>query len=452
MSTRTASTMSRIPHADLWLLGTASFFSRVQWIVPFYYHADSRANEAIFLSLAISLLVILAGYALACVINPRIFAFLARSAVLGAFLFLLWIQLRHDLITASDMSVAMRMLVVSVCLVLATLGASRLVPIWPRLRAALLAATVIGTASVFAMVAIFANRIEIFGEAGAHHRPVVVLLLDEMSGGTAHDMVAELKRRQLQVESWEVPSIGQNTLDVIPAIFSGSALPGARPCTSTAICGHSRVVDFARMSVARDDVDIVGAYHRYCVIHGLRHCVNPEVGSEVPLLIAFFCALPVRDLFSTYFDCPGYDALSHDYFVAAKRELYAAPFWSRGGLLYAHLLIPHPPGAGGELRLADAYAANLERAGRVVSGVADRFDQTPFSDDFSLVIVSDHHLRSEMWCTKQPYASHDCDLPAAMRSAGVPFIIATRGGAVAHRVPSSNVDLLPIVIELSRPR
>ena len=81
--------------------------------------------------------------------------------------------------------------------------------------------------------------------------------------------------------------------------------------------------------------------------------------------------------------------------------------------------------------------------------VVDRLEQT-FSDNFVLIVTSDHHLRSNYWCENEPYASHDCDLPEAMRSAGVPFIIASRGAVATHAVPRTNADLLPITAELSR--
>lgn len=444
----------RFPHGDLWVFGIVFFLSRVPWIVGFYYHADPRATASIFISLVMSLLLVLAGYASACVIRPRTFAFLSRTALLAIFLFLLWVQFRHFLISNVVLNAYARVLVASVGLALAALVAARLGAIWPRLRAALLAATLIGTLSVFVVVSVLAPHIHLLRDAGPRHRPVIVLLLDELSAGADQDIVAALRRHGLQVESSEVPSIGHDTIDVIPAMFSGFALPGARPCTSSAVCGQNRVVDFARIDVVRDDVDIVGAYHRYCAIQGLRHCVNQERDFAEPLLTTFVCALPLRNLFGAELGCDraGYDTLGAEFIHGVEEELFRAPFWSRGGLLYAHLLTPHPPSSSGELRLADAYAANLERAEALVSRVVDRLDRAPFGDDFTLVITSDHHLRSELWCKNEPYASHECVLPAPMRTAGVPFIIATRGAAVAHSVPRSNIDLLPIVVELSRAR
>ena len=306
---------------------------------------------------------------------------------------------------------------------------------------------------MFALAAILAPHIELLADSQLHHRPVVVILLDEFSAGSSQDLEVALAGRELQVESWAVPSIGRNTLDAIPAIFSGARLLSARPCTRTAVCGRSRVVDFARMRVARDDVDIVGTYHRYCAIKGLRSCLSTQ-GDDLPPFRSFLCALPFRRLMEAQLGCnrKGYAEFGLEVATVVGRELMAAPFWTQGGLLYAHLIAPHPPSSSGETRLADAYAANLVQTRDLVLKVVDRLERTPFREDFTMVITSDHHLRSEVWCATEPYASHDCELPAAMRSAAVPFIVATRGAAIAHRAPRSNVDLLPIAVELARPR
>jgi hypothetical protein len=135
-----------------------------------------------------------------------------------------------------------------------------------------------------------------------------------------------------------------------------------------------------------------------------------------------------------------------------ERDLFGAPFWSKGGLLYVHLLLPHPPSVSGETQLADAYAANVARAKELVFDVLGRLGQGPSRDDFALVITSDHHLRSEVWCKVEPYVRHDCQLPAEMLTAEIPFIVANRGAGPLEQVPHSNADLLAVVAELSRPR
>ena len=206
--------------------------------------------------------------------------------------------------------------------------------------------------------------------------------------------------------------------------------------------------------VSRRDVDMIGVFHPYCAIEGLRHCVIPQSGHDAPVLTSFLCEFPLQFMLGAQLGCNRGDITLRgvESSLAATRALFEAPFWKQGGLLYAHLLTPHPPSVSQELRLADAYAANLERARELVLRVVDSLDSAPFRDDYTLVVTSDHHLRSEFWCKAEPYSTHGCELPEAMRTVEVPFIIATRGAAVKHAVPRSNTDLLPIVAEVSRKR
>jgi hypothetical protein len=453
VSASTDGTMRRLPHLDLWTLGAVFFLSRLHWIMAQYYLADVRGSQAILVSLLASLLLVLGSYILVKLVGQRSSSYLARAAVLAMFMYFVEVQVRLQVGPSRGLSLPWQVAIGVLGLLLATIGAARLAAVWPRLRLALLVAATIATTSVFALAAILAPHIELLADSHPNHRPVIVFLLDEFSAASSQDLVAALAGRELRVESWAVPSIGRNTLDAIPAIFTGGKLLSARPCTSTAVCGRGRVVDFARMKVTRNDVDIVGTYHRYCSIEGLRFCVGTQ-GDDLPPLRSFLCALPSRVLMESRIGCnrKGYAEFGLDVSTVVDRELMAAPFWRQGGLLYAHLIAPHPPGESGEARLADAYAANLVRTRELMLKVIDRLERAPFHEDFTLVITSDHHLRSEIWCAIEPYASHDCELPESMRGAAVPFIVATRGAPVAHRAPTSNADLMPIVVELARAR
>jgi hypothetical protein len=446
-------TARRWPHADLWTLGAVFFLSRLHWILAQFYIADDRGTQAVLVSLIASLLLVLGAYVLARLVGQRTSAYVARVLVLAVFMYFAEVQIRLQIGPSRGLSLPWQAGITLVCVVLATWGAAWLAAVWPRFRMALLVTAVIATTSVFALAAMLAPHIELFGDGQAPHRPVVALLLDEFSSGSSQDLTAALADRGLHVQSWAVPSVGRNTLDAIPAIWSGSRLPSARPCTNTAVCGRNRVVDFARMSVARTDVDIVGTYHRYCAIGGLRSCVEIP-GDDLPPLRSFLCALPARLLMEAHLGCnrKGYAEFGLDVSGVVDRELMEAPFWTRGGLLYVHLIAPHPPSISGEPRLADAYAANLARTRDLVLKIVDQLKRAPFGNDFTLVITSDHHLRSEVWCAIQPYASHDCQLPASMRTPGVPFIVATQGAPIAHRVPASNADLIPVVVELAKAR
>ncbi|HEU5137315.1 MAG TPA: hypothetical protein VFU13_19350 [Steroidobacteraceae bacterium] len=442
------------PHLDAWALGILFFLSRVNWVVSQNYHGSANATGAIYVSLAASLMVVLAGYGLAALAGRRFAAVALRTAVLVMWLFVVAVTFRHLTSPTGLIDGFWQAFIAVAALAFAVLGAVTLAPVWRRLRAALLAAALISAISPFVLVAILAPRIELLADSGAHRRPVLVLLLDEFSAGAAHDAGVELGRMQLNVATWAVPSIGRNTIDVIPALFSGKALEEASTCTASAVCGRGTAVDFARMRVLRDDVDIAGFYHRYCDIRGLRSCVGSYQRVERSAPVAFLCALPPRRVFAMLLDCgqPMADVTQIDPVTEAGQVIDGAPFWDRGGIFYVHLLLPHLPSFSGELRLVDAYAANVERASRLIRHVVENFDRSPMRDDYTLIITSDHSLRVDYWCQRQPYASHDCEVPATMRTPDVPFIVASRGPPVSHRVPRSNLDLLPIVAEIAGPR
>jgi hypothetical protein len=446
---------SRVPIADVWAIGILFLLSRLAWVISYFYYSDERATAFAALTCLAALLVGLAGYAFLRLVSPSMVGLLARALVLAIFLYVVALQLRPIVARGVVLSMYSQFAIAAAGLALAGLSAARVGRVWQRVRTALIATALIGTISSYLFAALFAPRIELLGNSGALHRPVVVLLLDEFSAGAARDLTDDLAKRGLHVDARAVPSIGTNTIDAIPTMLSGIALLDARPCTHSAVCGRGRVLDFARLGVARDDVDIVGVYHRYCAIRGLRQCVIPTRGLEGSILGPFLCGLPLHLLIGAQLECdrPGYSPRNAAAIAAATRgALLGAPFWSRGGLLYAHVLEPHPPSPGGERRLADAYAANLARARTLVQAVVDRLERSPFRDDFSLVITSDHHLRSEYWCTVEPYATGDCTLPESWSGPNVPFIVATRGPPIAHRAPRSNADLLPIVVELSKAR
>jgi hypothetical protein len=338
-------------------------------------------------------------------------------------------------------------------LAVAALGARWFAGVWPRLRLALLTATVIALLSPFALVALFAPHTTLFSDGAPRQRPVVVLLLDEFSAGSAQDLLTEIDARGFDVKSWKFRSIGVNTIDAIPAIFTGRPLMDARPCTTSAICGRTRVVDFGRMHAGRDDVDVVGIYHPYCAIGGLRYCLNQDSDRELPLVRTFLCSLPLRLFMDRYLECPkrGYASPGARSATDMESKLFAAPFWSKGGLLFAHLILPHPPSFSGEERLAEAYAANIARANKLVFDVLDRLDHGPHGGDYALVITSDHPLRSSTWCKVEPFSRYDCDLPAAMEDANVPFIVVNRGTQATYPEPRSNADLLAVAAGLSGP-
>ena len=66
-------------------------------------------------------------------------------------------------------------------------------------------------------------------------------------------------------------------------------------------------------------------------------------------------------------------------------------------MLFAHVPLPHPAAPDPDQGLEAHYAANLDRAARLIGQMAERL-QRDWSGSFSLVVFSDHPLRPEMWC------------------------------------------------------
>jgi hypothetical protein len=104
-------------------------------------------------------------------------------------------------------------------------------------------------------------------------------------------------------------------------------------------------------------------------------------------------------------------------------EVDAAPFWREGGMLFAHLPMPHPPGRTVGEPLQVHYAANLSRAAGFVEALGRRARER-FGDDVRIVVFSDHGLRFRHACASPLYARLPCDIPLAYRDDRVPVIVA----------------------------
>ena len=242
------------------------FLSRMHWIIALYYYSDQRASALMMVSIVFSLLAVAMGYGITSCTEPRTAAFIGRLAVLAAFLYFVAIQIRQVLIPGVELAAGWQAAIGFIGLSLATMGAMRMVDVWSRLRAAMVTAALIAISSVFGLVAVLAPHIELFAGTEGPHRPVVVLLFDEFSAGSAQPLAAALGRRQMNVESWEVPSIGRNTIDAIPGIFSGASLPALVParvrlCAGTVAWWISRACGYCETTSISSE-----CHHRYCAI------------------------------------------------------------------------------------------------------------------------------------------------------------------------------------------
>lgn len=252
----------------------------------------------------------------------------------------------------------------------------------------------------------------------------IVLLLDELSASAAGPIVDQLRQSDLQVSETAISTSGKNTINVIPAIWMRANFDQSVTCGLTQLCSGITVLDFARIKASSDDVDIVGFYHRYCSIKGLRSCYFGRIPS-IPTHTDMFC------------DFPGVAALGmlgceqaqpdRNSFITLRDELQnamlEAPFWAKGGILYAHLLSPHPLMGIPLKTLSEEYADNIQSSASLVRNVAQKA-RSRFGNNFRIIIFSDHPLRTEIWCRDKTYVRLTCKPDQLQLSAEVPLIIA----------------------------
>lgn len=253
----------------------------------------------------------------------------------------------------------------------------------------------------------------------------IVLLLDELSASAAGPVVDQLKDAGLHVTSTSIDPAGKNTINVIPAIWTRSNFDQSAPCGPTQLCSAGHVLDFAKVRASSENIDIVGFFHRYCSIQGLRSCSfapfpTKTAGTELA------CSLPGINRLS-YLGCDEKTATRASFISLRdnmQNKLLKAPFWKKGGLMYAHLLVPHPLLGDPLKSLSDEYTDNIANGAQLVKLVAQKA-KFVFGNDFRIIVFSDHPLRPEIWCTDKKYIAFGCKPNAAQISNQVPLIIAT---------------------------
>lgn len=274
----------------------------------------------------------------------------------------------------------------------------------------------------------------------------IFLLLDEMGYEAAAPLAADLRKAGLEVRFEPRPAAGENTMNAIPALFAGTLFPRVRPCGLSSLCSGFTSLDFSRIRVMRPDVFVTGLLVPYCDIEGLRSCFQlplpHEFGSAYRSLAVFYwrrLGLTLPEALKPPVDPPGIVGHLLDMQV---QYIDRSAFWNEGGVLYAHLPIPHPPGRNGAGTLDADYADNLQEARIKVRDWSARAARR-FGRDFSIVITSDHPLRS-YWCSSGLYPGAACQTRAAFQSAQVPIIVASPG-SVSTRPIASIADVFGVL-------
>ncbi len=232
----------------------------------------------------------------------------------------------------------------------------------------------------------------------------IVFLLDELNARNSTPIIEVLRRQGLQVAIKAVPSIGDSTARVLPSMFTGQLFHDARPCGLKTICSANQALDFSRISATRPDVDVVGFYHPYCAIKGLRTCVRPAVELAVFSLSRWQCGLWRRFGLPLGVDASSCRATGVGVWGSLTDRVLAgvsqSPALTVGGVLFAHLPLPHPPGHSDDGALAQHYDANLLRAAAAVEQTLKKAAGNGLA--LRVVIFSDHPLRQPAWCRGYP--------------------------------------------------
>ena len=311
------------------------------------------------------------------------------------------------------------------------------VAVWSRVRSAMVLALFLFVASQPVLANLWAKDVpwpagqdSHSADQDANRRVTIVLLLDELNASSSANIVQVLAQHGLRPNVRAVVSVGTNTANVLPELFLGRPFPAARPCGLSMICSGSTVLDFSRVHATRPDIDVVGFFHPYCAISGLRSCHREGLN------LAWFdsgrweCGMRRRTGWITQADKRRCRKIYIDAWSSMTERVLSdvrqAPALTQGGLLFAHLPLPHPPGLAAEGTLAEHYANNVLRAADVLEGMLESTERSGLQ--VRVVITSDHPLRQAMWCKDfVPYAWDGCRPIKALQDKKVPLIVAGAG-------------------------
>jgi hypothetical protein len=255
----------------------------------------------------------------------------------------------------------------------------------------------------------------------------IYLLLDELNAGSAMPFVDVFRQAGMSVDFKAVLPVAHATAQVVPELFSRQHFGQAKPCGWTTVCSGSVALDFSTITASQADIDVVGFYMPYCAIQGLRYCVRLSPVSVISDMTRWRCGVARRlGLGGNDFkkQCLLTQSDRWSTFVSNfEQAISKAPLWMRGGMMYAHVPLPHPPGptVGGSLETH--YRENVLQAIALVRGIVDRAQQAKF-DRLTVVVFSDHPLRPSLWCATPLYAENGCPPSKDLLDDRVPLIVA----------------------------
>jgi hypothetical protein len=278
-------------------------------------------------------------------------------------------------------------------------------------------------------------------------KATVVLLLDELNANASGGLQKILLDRGLQVNVKPVLPVHASTVEVVPALFTGLNFKGARACGLTRVCSNNSALDFAQMSVERNDVDVVGFHHQYCAMQGLRSCLFATSDLSIWQRYRWDCAALHRLGLQIERDEKACNLLVNEPWHRMREkvmdDLLNAPALQKGGVLFAHVPLPHPPAAG-RGSLAVHYARNVQQAEQLLGKILDRLDVNKLEP--RILIFSDHPLRPTMWCANRAALfDSPCKVTPELQDDHVPLIAAARSGLPAIEHVQSNQQVFDVL-------
>lgn len=209
----------------------------------------------------------------------------------------------------------------------------------------------------------------------------------------------------------------------------------------------------ARLTAIDSNTDVVGFYHPYCSIQGLRSCWVATTDDFYlshggPSLInAVLKRLPLPGpTLKNPVNRQAMEGTEAFYYARKKIEnkAFNAPFWvDGGGLLYIHQLLPHPPANEQSNSLYQDYMNNIADAGYFIEKIQHRLKET-FGGDYAIIVTSDHPLRtSRLWCKRRPYSAGACLKNLPSEGNIVPFAVFAPRGSIVN-IPDSNVGVFAV--------
>jgi hypothetical protein len=242
----------------------------------------------------------------------------------------------------------------------------------------------------------------------------VIIIFDELSYEYDSSLRDILNNAGLNINYKILESAGKNTLNAIPSMLTTSRHDEVYPCGLDRLCGNNEFA-FSLLRSYNFNLDIIGFYHPYCRIQGLRYCkVTKRSDYEKNTLVASWNMVTCRVFgFLKIFKICNRESVEginiyESYRNSVIKDTFNAPFWTNGGTLFVHMPLPHPPGkiVGNDLLLD--YIDNIDRAGDYLERLLMKL-KSNFGNDFKILVTSDHPLRASYWCNIEQYKNKRCE-------------------------------------------